>query len=43
MDAPQSIHLDLVQFQAIDQYSLNIVPNTKSCTFYDVDFFMKYA
>ncbi len=43
INVPQSIHLDLVQFQTIDQYSLNQVPNTDFCTFYNVDFFMKYA
>lgn len=43
VDTAQSIHVDLVQSQALDQYKLNEVPNTNMCTFYSVDFFMKYA
>ena len=43
VDTAQSIHVDLVQFQAMDQFKLNEVPNTQFCSFYSVDFFMKFA
>lgn len=39
----ESMHVDLVDFQVMDQYRLNLVPNTNNCTFYNVDFFMKHA
>lgn len=38
-----SMHIDLIQFHTMDEYRLNMVPNTNNCTFYSVDFFMKFA
>ena len=43
IDVMQSMHIDLIQFQTMDQFMLNVVPKTKACTFYNVDFFMKFA